>query len=184
MASTGLKYDPECQKRAFQDSLYAGKYALETPLSCQPCYQANPQIRLQKNGGSISQNEKNLRFRGPVDVESDLMNLNKVASKCPSKSHRALPRSNGLFSQTTSCYFPVDNTRLTNPASNLREQESLRLDFPCTDPQANVFFPGRWHIDTRQEAKDNHRPCIEVPQMEEGFVNSAPQKENFKSFNS
>ena len=183
MSFTRQKYDAKCQAEAYQDSLYSGKYALETPLSCQPCYQANPQIQLQKNGGSISNNEKNLYFRGPVDVESDLKNLNQVASKCRLKPRKANSQNN-LFTNAPNCFFPVDNTRLTNPSSNLAGIETLRLDYPLTDPQANLEFPGRLGIDTRMETKDRHRPCIEQPRMEEHFANVKPKQalqSDFKS---
>ena len=120
---------------------------------------------MQRNGGSISQNERNLFFRGPVDIESELRNLNQVASKCRTKPRRGLPRNNGLFNSKKDCFFPVDHTRLTNSYRNLRGKETMRLDFPHTDPQANIFFPGRLDINTRQEAKDNHRPCVELPNM-------------------
>ena len=180
MSFTRQKYDTKCQVEAYQDSLYSGKYALETPLSCQPCYQGNPLIRLQKNGGSISRNEKNLRFRGPIDVESELLNLNQVANKCRQKPRRT-PRDNSLFNRSSNCYFPVDNTRLTNPSSNLSGKETIRLHFPLTDPQANVFFPARTQINTRQEVKDNHRPCIETPLSNDGFVRAYPDRGAFKT---
>ena len=134
MSFTRMKYDSKCQKQAFHDTLAPGKYALETPLSCQPCFQGNPQILLQKNGGSISRNEKNLFFRGPIDVESDLKNLNRVATKCPPKRRPKVPNNNGVFDARKNCFFPVDNTRLTNPAANLAGKETLRLDFPHMDP--------------------------------------------------
>src|SRR3990170_3047855 len=97
MSFTRQKYDSVCQVEAYQDSLYSGKYALETPVSCDPCYQSNPLIGLQKNGGSIAMNEKNLIFRGPVDIESELMNLNQVATKCKIRRRGNMPRSNGVF---------------------------------------------------------------------------------------
>ena len=180
MSFTRQKYDAKCQVEAYQDSLYSGKYALETPLSCQPCYQANPQLRLQRNGGSISRNERNLKFRGPIDVESELLNLNQVANKCKTKPRRRHGGQNNLFNRSSNCYFPVDNTRLTNPSSNLAGKERLRFDFPLTDPQANVFFPGRLQVDTRLELKDNHRPCIEVPQTEQDYVRAHPKRGAFK----
>jgi len=181
MSFTRQKYDAKCQVEAYQDSLYSGKYALETPVSCQPCFQANPLIRMQKNGGSISKNEKNLHFRGPIDVESELRNLNKVASRCRNKPNTPMPVNNGVFNNHADCYFPVDNTRLTNPSSNLRGNETIRLDYPHTDPQANFEFPGRLNTDTRLETKDNHRPCIEVPRVVEGFTNKNMNKTSFKN---
>jgi len=183
MSFTRQKYDTKCQVEAYQDSLYSGKYSLETPLSCQPCYQPNPQIQLQKNGGSISNNEKNLYFRGPIDVESDLRNLNQVASKCRVKPRKTTSSTDSVFTNAPNCYFPVDNTRLTNPASNLAGVETLRLDFPLTDPQANLEFQGKLGVNTRLETKDNHRPCIEQPRMEEHFTNAKPNalKSSFKT---
>ena len=180
MSFTRQKYDSSCQVEAYQDSLYGGKYALETPLSCDPCFQSNPLIGLQKNGGSISQNEKNLMFRGPIDIESELLNLNQVASKCKIKRRGGMQRSNGVFNPGKTCYFPVDNTRLTNPSSNIRCAEALRLDYPFTDPQANVFFMGQSNVDTRRLVKDNHRPCIEVPHMENNYLERTSMKSNYK----
>jgi hypothetical protein len=183
MSFTRQKYDAQCQVEAYQNSLYSGKYSLETPLSCQPCYEENPQIRLQRNGGSVSRNERNLKFRGPIDVESELFNLNQVASKCKFKPNRRFANENNLFNGTKKCFFPVDNTRLTNPASNLSGVERIRLDYPLTDPQANIFFPGRTQVDTRLELKDNWRPCIEFPQTDKDFVRAYPEKGEFKTLN-
>jgi len=181
MSFTRQKYDSVCQVEAYQDSLYSGKYALETPVSCDPCYQSNPLIGLQKNGGSIAMNKKNLIFRGPVDIESELMNLNQVATKCKIRRRGNMPRSNGVFNPGKTCYFPVDNTRLTNPSSNIRCAESIRLDYPFTDPQANVFFAGQSNVDTRMMVKDNHKPCIEVPMMESNYMERNVVKSVFKS---
>lgn len=182
MSFTRQKYDSVCQVEAYQDSLYSGKYALETPVSCDPCYQSNPLIGLQKNGGSISMNRKNAVFRGPIDIESELLNLNQVASKCKIKRRGGTPRSSDVFNPGQTCYFPVDNTRLTNPSSNIRGVETLRMDYPLTDPQANIFFQGQQNVDTRNLMKDNHRPCIEVPMMESNYVEKNMVKSAFKTF--
>jgi hypothetical protein len=61
------------------------------------------------------------------------------------------------------CYLPSEDTRLTNPASNLRESSVNRFEPLCKDPQKNVFFPGITMIPTRIVMKDNHRPCVPIP---------------------
>jgi hypothetical protein len=80
--------DDECERKiAVKESVGPGNYYVNTPLQCGMCYQPNPSIIAQK--GSVSQNTgvDHRFYSGPVDVESDLFNINRVASRCPHEKY-------------------------------------------------------------------------------------------------
>ena len=61
------------------------------------------------------------------------------------------------------CYFTVEDTRLSNPACNLRGTGWNRWEWLCLNPQERVLMPFDHNINNRLVAKDNHRPCIPKP---------------------
>ena len=80
--------DDECERKiAVKESVGPGNYYVNTPLQCGMCYQPNPSIIAQE--GSVSQNTgvDHRFYSGPVDVESDLFNINRVASRCPHEKY-------------------------------------------------------------------------------------------------
>ncbi len=70
-----------CQyKQLVHESVGPGDYMLSTPPNgCDYCYPWAPTVRLQYGGDSID------RSRALVDINSELLNINKPASKCPEK---------------------------------------------------------------------------------------------------
>lgn len=196
MSFNRLRYDHTAASKTLDESMAPGNYQLYTPVQCSQCLQANPWIQAQKSGVSQNTSFDHRFYSGPVDVESDLWNLNRPASKnpaeeyepiCPScgcnnqgevcgqgnvsgckKCGQPLKKRGGRCSDTSlidypMCYLPTEDTRLTNPASNLRESSVNRFEPLCKDPQKNVFFPGICMIPTRTVMKDNHRPCVPIP---------------------
>lgn len=80
--------DDECERKiAVKESVGPGSYYINTPLQCGMCYQPNPSIIAQK--GNVSQNTgvDHRFYSGPVDVESDLFNINRIASRCPHEKY-------------------------------------------------------------------------------------------------
>ena len=73
------------------------------------------------------------------------------------------------------CYFPTEDTRLSNPASNLRGTGINRFAPLCLDPQKNVLFPGSMQVPTRLVVKDNHRPCVPTPAVNSMIPAPKPQ---------
>ena len=61
------------------------------------------------------------------------------------------------------CHFDVEDTRLNNPPNTLRGTGWNRFQPLCLDPQEQVIFPGEYQIPTRLVVKDNHRPCVPTP---------------------
>jgi hypothetical protein len=202
MSFNRLKYDEGQAVKQLNESMGPGQYKLYTPVQCGECLQANPWVQAQRGGVSQNSGLDRRFYTGPVDVESDLWNINRPASKIPSDQYKPICPNCGCDNQgepcgqgnvvgckqcgTTlvgfasgmkkggrctdanlidfpTCYLPSEDTRLTNPASNLRESSVNRFEPLCKDPQKNVFFPGIMMIPTRTVMKDNHRPCVPVP---------------------
>lgn len=171
MSWTRLKYDACEQKKSIYESVGPGNYRIEQPLNCGACFQDNPSIIMQKSGVSLQGNVDWRFYNGPVDVESDLRNLSRPASRCPTKKYspKCSPCEQGNIKKCgdenivdfPDCHFPVEWTRLSSCPP--RGVGLNRFDSLCLDPQANLFFPGSYQIPTRLVVKDNHRPCVPVP---------------------
>ena len=82
MSFNRLNYDTCAYKQNLYQSVGPGEYRLtEPPNSCDICLPETPHIRLQKQGVSV---------RGDmplIDVDSELMNLTRPATNCPSKKY-------------------------------------------------------------------------------------------------
>lgn len=145
----------------------------------------------QHNGVSMPRNVDWRFYTGPVDIESDLMGVHRIASRCPSKKY--VPGNmDGLgtneFQSTrtfdpqaitqmvnTPCEkFPTEDTRLSNPSCNLRGTGINRFEDLCLDPQANIFIPTQVCMNTRMMAKDNYRPRPTVPKVNNMNPNMGP----------
>jgi len=201
-------YDPCEAKLRVKESMNVGKYKYNTPVICGNCFQYNPRIIDQKTGVSMNSGVEWRFYAGPVDVESELMNLNKPASRCPDRKYK--PNMNGVTCNNQGhpagqgvvtgcknsnsplrkswtrgqdnnlvdfkkCYFPTEDTRLSNPASNLRGTGINRFAPLCLDPQKNVLFPGSMQVPTRLVVKDNHRPCVPTPAVNSMIPAPKPQ---------
>lgn len=199
MSFNRLKYDNCEEKKNIDESIGPGIYQVGTPVLCGSCYQDNPQIRLQKTGNSMNSGV-DLRFNGgPIDIDSELKNINHPISRCPSNKYspkcdnygsslQGQPCGQGVVSgyketrgdgtikrggrsgdgsliDYPTCHFDVEDTRLSNPPNTLRGTGWNRFQPLCLDPQEQVLFPGEYQIPTRLVAKDNHRPCVPTPSI-------------------
>ena len=151
---------------------------------------------MQKTGVSLN-SEVDWRFYdGPVDIESELRNLSRPASRCPTRkylpkcsqcecryqgkpcgsnlSHLCNDCKNGNIKDGKNCgdknlvdfpdsYFPVEYTRLTDSVP--RGVGINRFEYPCIDPQANLFFQGEKQVLTRTVVKDNYKPVKCLPKI-------------------
>jgi hypothetical protein len=63
------------------------------------------------------------------------------------------------------CYLPTEDTRLSNPPATLRCTGINRFEYPFENPQRNIVMPAEFDIPTRLVMKDNHRPCVPKPQI-------------------
>lgn len=171
MSFTRINDDTGAYEQQLAESVGVGLYKLNEPaISCEPCYPWAPTVRLQHQGDSIDVS-KNL-----IDIDSELLNITRKDSKCPSKQY--LPKCEGdcdelktqkPFCEDTchtnfkDCFFHEESTRLSNPTCTLRGTGWNRWDWLCKNPQANVFAPFDMNVSTRTLAKDNHRPIIPTP---------------------
>jgi hypothetical protein len=201
MSFNRLKYD-NCEVKNYnQQSTGPGNYLYDTPIMCDNCLNDNPRIINQKKGVSINSNVDWRFYYGPVDVESELFNLNRPSSNCPSKSYipNCDPKSctnqgeicgtGGLEScndlndpnnplrnswnrpgdnnlvNFKNCFFPTEDTRLSNPSTNLRGTGWNRFNPLCKNPQEQVTFGGQYMTSTRLVFRDNHRPSVVEPNI-------------------
>ena len=209
MSFNRLKYDNCEVKKYNQESTGPGNYLYNTPIECDNCLNDNPRIINQKKGVSINSNVDWRFYYGPIDVESDLFNLNRTSTKCPTKKYipncdlnsctnqGELCGSGGIESCNDSknplrnswnrpgdnnlvdfknCFFPTEDTRLSNPATNLRGTGWNRFNPLCKNPQDQVTFPGQYMTSTRLVFKDNHRPSVVSPKVNDMNPNEQMQQ--------
>ena len=195
MSSNRLNYDICQYQQVLAESVGPGHYQLNTPpISCEPCYPSDVQIRLQRSGGGVDTSQP------LIDIDSELMNITRPSSKCPSRKFLPVckdytadgyPCGQGVVPTCQTCvdngkvgmhsadkcpdqYSPgptnwkncgmnVEDTRLSNPACNLRGTGINRWEWLCLNPQDRVEIPFDNNISNRIVVKDNHRPCVPTP---------------------
>ena len=183
MSFNNLKYDTCSYKQVLSESIGPCEYQLGTPfISCDDCFSKDPQLILQRNGVSVAKNVPQ------VDVDSELMNLNRKLTNCSSKEFVPKFNQKGEIDNTLEtkhfddCNIPTrENTRLSNPASTLRGTGWNRWEWLCENPQKRSIVPFDLNINERLVVKDNHRPLIPKPIDQSVFLppqNNEPIKVN------
>lgn len=176
-------YDVCSYNYQLAESVGPGIYQITRPNNvCEPCHTSDPRIILQSQGVSVSRNSS------LIDIDSDLIGINRNLSDCPSRKY--FPDANASFqggAQTGTvrgsgcrptdkvcidnsnsisfkdCFTPVEDTRLSNPPSTLRGTGWNRWEWLCRNPQDRVTEPFDFQINTKLVSKDNHRPCLPNP---------------------
>ena len=87
MSFNRLKYDSEDSRLSQNSSAKAASYFTQPPILTTHCLQENPRIINQHNGVSMPRDVEWRFYTGPVDIESDLMGVHRVASRCPTKKY-------------------------------------------------------------------------------------------------
>jgi hypothetical protein len=211
MSFNRTKYDRCNISKYNQESTGPGNYMTGTPITKDTCYNDNPRVINQKMGVSVNGQVDWRFYSGPVDVESELFNINKRQSRCPSDKYipnckldsctDGTPCGQGVIESCNNavkhpwnrpedsnlvdqkkCTFPSDDTRLNNPASNLRGTGWNRFVPLCKNPQENITFPGEYLIPTRLVVKDNHRPLVKKPKVND--MNPYEQQEECEKIES
>ncbi len=162
MSFNRLNYDTCSYKQEISESVAPGEYQLDTPpISCNDCFAVDPQLIMQRAGNSVA---KNISM---IDVDSELLNLNRKLSSCSQKEFLPKFDNNGNINNDIehvhfeNCNIPTrENTRLSNPACNLRGTGINRFEWLCNDPQERVLIPFEVNVSERLVNKDNHRPLI------------------------
>lgn len=93
MSFNRLMYDYCEGKKSLLESTGPGNYMNNTPVICGNCLQTDPNIIPNRTGASMNSNVPWRFYAGPIDVESELLNLNRAASKCPGNQYK--PDCNG-----------------------------------------------------------------------------------------
>lgn len=192
MSFNRVKYD-ECNERSTQiNSLKQTLYHLNPPVLRENCYQLNPQIINQKTGVSMDKNFRWRFYTAPIEVDTDLKNINRKTTKCVDGQYQPKCRGCNLVRQNQInentgvlecimckskrtcdnnlldmkyCYFPTQNTRMDNPACNLRNKETQgRFMSSFFDPNRNQRLDNV-NISTQQSIKQTFRPDICYPRV-------------------
>ena len=177
MSFNRLDYDTCSYKQELKESVSPGEYMLSTPfISCEDCFSKDPQLILQRAGGSVA---KNIPM---IDVDSELININRKLSNCSSNDFIPIFNAKGEIDNNIEqvhfkdCKMPtVENTRLSNPSCNLRGTGWNRWEWLCNDPQDRALIPFEYNVSNRLVVKDNHRPLIPKLIDQSGFL---PPKNN------
>ena len=169
MSFNRQKYDDCNEMDYLKTSKQIADYQLDPPnMNINQCIPNTPLVMLQRPFDGY--------MRGSINDETDLFNINRPATKCPAKQYNpsCMACISGGYCEKCNnhlrfgtCDFDIDSTRNSNPAGNLRGTGYNRFDPITHNPQENIFFPGQQMINTRMVAKDNHRPLICTPKMNE-----------------
>lgn len=175
------KYDDKCYRHALQQSTAAGRYQVNTPrLDCGYCLQDSPYIR---------ERSTRINFDKVVDGESDLLNLPRKLSDCPSDKYqgpadpRARPHVNLYDNGATACApahagreLRTEDTRYSDPPCNRRGTENGFNRWAWLvhgNPQCHAIQPFERLNSQRIIAKDTFRPCIPRPAPASNIVGPA-----------
>lgn len=172
MSFNRLMYDNCEQKNIIKQATGPGIYQVSTPVHCGSCHQTNPMVINQKGGTSLNTGVDWRFYSGPVDVETELRNINRPASRCPSQQYEPFctrgcgaasgyPCGQGVencndptlrtagkregdnnLADFPDCHIQTDATRLSNPSSTLRGTGINRFAPLCLAAQEQVMFPG------------------------------------------
>ena len=135
-------YDHCEGKKRIQESTQAANYNVQTPVICGNCLPNDPRIHPNRTGVSMNSGYDWRFYAGPIDVESDLFNLNRVASNCPKNKYhpdarncratnQGQPAGAGVISTT----MPIEGFE-AKPRQGLFRKNGQR----CTDNNL-VDFP-------------------------------------------
>ena len=178
MSFNKLNYDTCSYKQALSESVGPCEYQLGMPfISCEDCFSKDPQLILQRMGASVAKNVP------MIDVDSELMNINRKLSNCSSNEFIPKFDKNGEIDNTIEsvhfkdCDIPTrENTRLSNPPATLRGTGWNRWEWLCENPQKRSLVPFDYNINNRLVTKDNHRPLVPNPIDQSVFL--PPQNNN------
>ena len=157
MSFNRLNYDTCEYKQTLAQSIGPGGYQINTPpISCDACYPYQPSIRLQSSGGSVDMSKY------MIDIDSEMLNITRPASKCPSRkflpycpdcgSNSGEPCGQGVSNSCKTCKERLKNgercpTKFSKglnhyPDCNIMPQEETRT----SNPPCNLRGTGwnRW----------------------------------------
>lgn len=154
---TRLRYDTEAYMEELERSTEPLLYSLNNNFSinCNKCFA--PYGPRDAQPASVATGQQ-------IDIDSILRGVNNINTK---SNHQQIPDSiKGYKLQTLPDCAPAresENTRFTYPAYDIKglTVRDLHFDYPLFDPQCQIFE--NFSVDTRLQAKDNHRSIWQVP---------------------
>jgi len=175
MSLKSLKYDDCAYTHSLRESIGPGDYMIGTPRPCDPCLVVSPGINVDRFGASLCQ--KNM-----VDVSSELLNITRKASDCPSKKYipKAEPFCNATNFRECTDLVP-EETLISNPKCTGKETTVNRWEWLCRNPQDKALMPFDWFIPNRLIVKDSHRPLVEKP-VDQGAALPSAQASKCKTY--
>lgn len=144
-----------------------GRYQLDVPPQySNACFAPEPTVRQQKWGASLNQGFQK------TDVESDLLNLNRPTTRtvCDQYNPEKNKVNEASKESVKECSFPQTFSRLVDPPCNNRAVGWNRWEWLCDNPQEAVMLPFDNLVATRLQKRDQHRPCIPVPQSTDAIL--------------
>lgn len=175
MAQASLSYDPCSYSEKLRRTIGPGMYRVGRPANdCGECARdvpADPYLRWQEWGPGFCP------VGAAVDDESELYGLSYKNTKC-SKDQYLPGKYNARGICTASgtgagCAVPTEEPRLTNPPCTLRGTGWNRWEWLCWNPQERAIQEFAWNTNQSLVFKDNHRPCVELPQDQSAFYPKA-----------
>lgn len=165
MAFTRFNYD-ECRtKKILQESTGPGRYMLNKPGNgCDPCFMADPQIRLQGWGANLRSVSGG---KAVIDINSDLLGITRTLKKnCKMSQY---PNAGVVKSEKVE--YPIckaaltDQSRATHPSWLTQEKIMFEYEFQplFLNPQENVCKAFHNNLNTRNLERDNFvpkYPCV------------------------
>ena len=177
MAFGRKNYEEGTYDAYLERSTYNGKYALEEPrFFVNAPLMDSVYIRTGKYGHVKKD------FGDRVNVESEIQGYTRPSAREVVNQHE--PNRNMVsVDKFKDERFYVGVTRLDNSGCTLRGTGFNRWDWVPLNPQKNVMIPFDCMVDTKQLAKDSHRPSIlkqEYHQQDQQRMNNVRvQQEQF-----
>ena len=172
MSFQRLTYDKCAYDQDIEQSTKPGHYMLGKPDNCNQCMVPIPEIRLQQ----VRPKEKGL-----VDVDSELMGLNRKQTKC--RTYEPMKQQNVRLNESDCSFLFSEETRGSNPPCTLRGTGWNRWQWLCRDPQETAVVPFPYLVNYRLVVKDNHVPIIpnlpkKTPNIREEMIGPRAQEWN------
>lgn len=140
MSFNRLAYDECEEKNKVMNSMKVGMHGINTPINCNTCFQNNPTLINQHGGVSMSANKDWRFYSGPIDVESDLLNINRPATMCPSGKYQPKCPNCGVIVSGEPCGKGVElscyNCKTKIPLGGMCNQNLVNFpdcNFPTED---------------------------------------------------
>ena len=147
--------DKKLEEQSNVQSLSPGYYYRSTfRTEGEPVFPWAPTARIQKVGGSL------IADKDIVDVDSELMGLNRKNSKDPNQHYKPNEEEIIKYINLEDGFFHQESTLLNNPPQLLRGQVKNRFESIFKDPQENIIEPfDRLGSNTYLDLMDQTEEC-------------------------